>query len=147
WKAPGWAAVLLPGDDRLLIATAARGTIYELATGAKVATPDPKGLEGHSYDFAESADRTLLSAMVNGDRLRVWDLPSLTRYRDIPTPNIVWGAISPKGDHVVFGDRRGTLHFQPLEGSEPRKRLGHQDPINHGAFSHDGSWLVTASSD
>jgi WD40 repeat protein len=147
WKAPGWTGVLLPGDDRLLIATGERGDIYDLATGAKVATPDPKGLESQSFDFTESADRTRLSAMVDGDRLRVWDLPTLTRYRDIPAPNILWGAISPKGDQVVFGDRRGTLHFQPLEGPEPSKRLGHQDPINHGAFSHDGSWLVTASAD
>ncbi|MGE3817954.1 MAG: protein kinase [Isosphaeraceae bacterium] len=147
WKAPGWTAVFLPGDDRLLIVSEARGDVHDLATGAKVAAPVPKGLESQSFDFAESADRSLLSAMVNGDRLRVWDLPTSTEYRDVPAPDVSWGAVCPDGDQVVLGDRRGVLRFEPLGKSDPDKRLGHLGTINHGAFTHDGKRLITASAD
>ena len=141
----GEIATVLPDGSRLFTPVSDAAVLFELATGKSLGS---FGRLVHPFDFAYSADGKLLSAVLRGTHARIWSLPDLTSFRDVPVPNLYWGAIGPDGKELVFGDRNGVLHSQTLDSTKPiTSRLGHRGPITHGTFTHDQKRVVTASDD
>lgn len=147
WQTDGCAAALLPdGEHVAVVGREKQMLIHHLATGRQVQSI-PLG-NADPVDFACSADGTILSAMIAGNQMRLWQLPDYQEVQDLSTPDIRWGSINSAGDQLIYSDRRGLLHFQPLDPrQEPDARMGHTNTVWNGAISRDGRWLVTASSD
>lgn len=144
WQRNGPVATLLPGGERLLIASDAGIVVRDLASGEIVESFQNSGLP---FDLSISERGRQLVGVLQG-KVRLWSLPHLADFRDISFPNILWAAMTPDGQRLMVGDRVGTLRSAPLnDGATQSTYLGHSSSITHGAFTHDGRRLVTASAD
>jgi WD40 repeat protein/tRNA A-37 threonylcarbamoyl transferase component Bud32 len=100
--------------------------------------------DGKSFAIAHSYGEGMLASL--------WDAETATRLRVFPGPGH-WDtfiAYSPDDSWLVFpGTNPATVVVNYLRGEQqpPRILNGHVDRVNDAAFSADGHWLATASSD
>ncbi|APZ91098.1 WD40 repeat domain-containing serine/threonine protein kinase [Fuerstiella marisgermanici] len=147
WKDwDGRGIVTLPDGQIAVNVFFTKLRVRDLTSGAMVAEyPEP----GHAfYDVAVTGNPPRLTAL-RIDAMALWESSEFDSAITVfPAPGITWGMLTAPGDQIVYGDRSGILRLAPLDDSKPPRALpGHATVIEHGAISHNGQWLVTASAD
>ena len=144
-------AVELPNDRLFVSSRKAGDQIVDLHSGEVYKNQRADRGRPVRFDVAATASGERVSAY-GRQSLVVWDTPTLKpRSYSIDRMKPHWGAIHPSGTMLVCADRMGVLQLVSLKKNGTtgalNRRLGHASVINHGAFSHDGKWMVTTSSD
>jgi RNA polymerase sigma factor (sigma-70 family) len=124
--------------------------LLDLATGKK-----PRRIKGHNsgiYGLAFSPDGRYLATAENigVSALSLWDVATGREVRQFGPPELFGRGIpfSPDGRTLFAGRRDNTVRLYEVATGQVRHALeGHQGSVLDGAFSADGTILVTTSSD
>jgi WD40 repeat protein len=129
---------------------------------------DPGVPPGSIMMVAFSADENLVLTAGSGDTARFWSIPLISAEPGQDAGPGVAGqpqmwresgaavtAISPGGERVAFGDRRGHVHIEQLHPSAAGQRtdteeinfLGHQVGVRSMVFSSNGNVVASAGND
>jgi len=119
--------------------------VYDQATGKSIATEEQADLFGC---LRCSNDRSVFTSMTK-TTVKMFTDSNWVKPRDISSQGISWGSVSPDGRWILTGSRAGAMTIRPLDDAtqQPIRFLGHTSEISDAAFSHDGTWFVTASLD
>jgi WD40 repeat protein/type II secretory pathway predicted ATPase ExeA len=103
--------------------------------------------------LALSADATLLAVGTFDGQLEIWDITNPNNpLNRLSRNNAHEGAIlsltfNQAGDRIVSGGDDAALKLWGIDGSNQGSFVGHTDDINSLAYSPDGQFLLSASSD
>ena len=147
WSCRGRNALILD-ENRALIYTGDSIQTRDLSSGKVLDEVHNRFYNLHEFQL--SADRKKLTC-IDTNKMRVWEsVDSLSEFIELSIPGINWGSLSPDGTQAIYSARKGELGFENLDRSvsnSERSLLGHEGMINHGNFTQNGKWLITAGVD
>jgi WD40 repeat protein len=139
-------------DDGTLIAIAAddgRTTIWDRASGERVAELTVTGSEAPVLDVAFTPDASRVVTAHNDGSARVWDLSSERELERIQLADttLVTVAVSPDGERIAAGAFDGTAAVADLDGTNRTELSGMSSRVYSIVFDRAGERVLTASGD
>jgi len=147
---PGFKAVAVSSDERLLLAGSALGsvTVWNLKTGEIVHQMQGHAL--HISDLALAADDRIAITGSNDTNAIVWDIEKgrqLLRFQQHST-SIEAVAVHPRQEWALTGDDKGNLLlWEWRTGKVLRRLVGHTGSIWDIVFVEDGEFVLTTAGD
>ena len=149
WSHDGVRATVDPQGNVLAFSRVkSRLSKHNMQTGKQVSKLNSQWVQLAFFCYSSDGRKLLCKGI---DRVRFWgSAESLGQYQDISVPGVYWATISPDGSNYVTSTGSGEVRIRSINRSAPRSErilLGHDSTVTCGAYSEDGSWLVTASVD
>jgi WD40 repeat protein len=149
-KAPPLRLARFSPDGTLLAAASDDGTVvlWRVADGTRLHTL--RSPAGTARDLEFSPDGTML-ATASERRTALWSVEDGRLLHHLPTETQVLAlAFSPDGRLLATAELRGTARlWDAVAGRQLRSLTGHRplSRVNDAVFSHEGTLLLTTSSD
>jgi WD40 repeat protein len=119
--------------------------IWDTATGREI-----KRLVGHNnyiQDIIFSPNGRQLASYALDKTIKTWDISSGELLRSFPSASASSIVYSPDGSRIAGTEARTIKIWNSANGSEIRTLSGHTRPIYSVAYSPNGKYIITASTD
>jgi WD40 repeat protein len=144
--APTIATAFSPDSQRLITAVGAVATVWEVASGQKLAE-----LRGHTADIDDarfSPDGTMILTVAKDKTIRLWNTANATAIASLggDANALATGQFSPDGKHVVTISDNHLASLWRAEDGSLISQLGAEKHYTSMAFAPDGKTVLLFSS-